>query len=134
MESYGYRFDTPDRSIVISEILIPHRRRSTPAAVCDDADSRSTLPSVVGDAPGTFQKFAAKYHTDDDPANRSGTSAKPRLLILYHYVGLSPEELHDEMRDQYAGAFRDRSRSRCLLNEHRQLDHATRGRSHLYPQ
>ena len=36
MESYGYRFDTPDRSVVISATPIPPRRLSTPAggAMC----------------------------------------------------------------------------------------------------
>jgi len=32
MESYGYRFDTPDRSIVISGDTSPHKPRSMPAA------------------------------------------------------------------------------------------------------
>jgi len=31
--------------------------------------------------------------------------AKPRLLILYHYVSLSPEDLNDEMLARYGGHF-----------------------------
>ena len=31
--------------------------------------------------------------------------AKPRLLILYHYNSLTPEELQSEMMKHYSGQF-----------------------------
>ena len=105
MESYGYRFDTPDRSIVISGDTNPTQATIDACRGCDVLIHEAHSPAWLATRPGTFQTFAAKYHTTTTQLADLARQAKPRLLILYHYVGLSPEELHDEMRDQYAGHF-----------------------------
>ncbi len=52
-----------------------------------------------------FQRFAAKYHTTTTQLADLARQAKPRLLVLYHYNGLSPEELFDDMAARYSGHF-----------------------------
>ncbi|MEO5821484.1 MAG: hypothetical protein ABIT71_13345 [Vicinamibacteraceae bacterium] len=76
MESYGYRFDTPDRSIVIS------------------GDTSPTQPTI-------FQGYAAAHHTTTTPLTELATKAKPGLLVLYH-ASLSIRPAVDSQRSTAA--------------------------------
>ena len=62
-------------------------------------------PAWLATRPDTFQRFAAKYHTTTTELAELARQAKPRLLILYHYSSLSPEELFGEMLARYPGHF-----------------------------
>jgi ribonuclease BN (tRNA processing enzyme) len=62
-------------------------------------------PAWLATRPDTFQRFAAKYHTTTAQLAELARQAKPRLLILYHYSGLSREELFDDMLTHYSGHF-----------------------------
>ena len=105
MESYGYRFDTPDRSIVISGDTKPTRAMIDACNGCDVLIHEVHTPAALATRPETFQRFAAKYHTTTTQLAGIARDAKPRLLILYHWVGVSREELFDDMRARYAGQF-----------------------------
>jgi ribonuclease Z len=105
MESYGYRFDTPDRSIVISGDTNPTRATIDACRGCDVLIHEAHTPAWLATRPDTFQRFAAKYHTTTTELAELARQAKPRLLILYHYSSLSPEELFDEMLARYPGHF-----------------------------
>ena len=105
MESYGYRFDTPDRSIVISGDTSPTQATIDACRGCDVLIHEAHTPAWLATRPETFQRFSAKYHTTTPELAELASKAKPRLLILYHYSSLSPEELHDEMRARYSGHF-----------------------------
>jgi len=48
---------------------------------------------------------AAKYHTSTPELADLAREAKPRLLILYHYNSLSPEELRADLSSRYSGQF-----------------------------
>ena len=105
MESYGYRFDTPDRSIVISGDTNPTQATIDACRGCDVLIHEAHTPAWLATRPDTFQRFAAKYHTTTTQLAELARQAKPRLLILYHYSSLSPEELFDEMLARYPGHF-----------------------------
>ena len=112
MESYGYRFDTPDRSIVISGDTNPTQATIDACRGCDvlihEAHTSAWLaarPEAGGAPPGTFRRFSEKYHTTTDQLADLARQAKPRLLVLYHYNSLSLEELHAEMMSRYSGHF-----------------------------
>jgi ribonuclease Z len=105
MESYGYRFDTPDRSIVISGDTNP-----TPATVeacrgCDILIHEALTPGLLATRPETFQRFAARYHTTTTQLAELAQAAKPKLLVVYHYSIVSAPELHAEMVARYPGHF-----------------------------
>jgi ribonuclease BN (tRNA processing enzyme) len=103
MESYGYRFDTPDRSIVISGDTNPSPATIDACRGCDVLIHEVLSPSWVATRPDTFQKFAAKYHTTTPQLADLAREAKPRLLIVYHYSGGTPEEILGEMLTRYPG-------------------------------
>src|SRR2546425_5669980 len=105
MESYGYRFDTPDRSVVISGDTNPTQATIDACRGCDVLIHEAHTPAWLATRPDYFQQFSAKFHTTTTELAELARKAKPRLLILYHYSSLSPEELYDEMLARYAGHF-----------------------------
>lgn len=105
MESYGYRFDTPDRSIVISGDTYPTQATIDACRGCDVLIHEVHTPAWVASRPEAFQKFSAKYHTTTPELADLALKAKPGLLILYHYNGTTGQELFDDMRARYAGHF-----------------------------
>ena len=112
MESYGYRFDTPDRSIVLSGDTNPTQATIDACRGCDvlihEVHTEAWLaarPEAGGAPPGTFRRFSEKYHTTTPQLAELARQAKPRLLILYHYNSITPEELQTEMMKHYAGHF-----------------------------
>lgn len=112
MESYGYRFDTADRSIVVSGDTNPAQATIDACRGCDvlihevhTAAWLAARPEAGGAPPGTFRRFSEKYHTTTAQLADVARQAKPKLLILYHYNSRSPEELQAEMMKAYAGHF-----------------------------
>ena len=111
MESFGYRFDAPDRSVVISGDTNPAQATID---ACDGCDVliHEVLTNEWLAKRRDFQAYAAQFHTTTTQLTELATKAKPRLLILYH-ASLSlrpavdserstPAALLGEMRN-YAG-------------------------------
>jgi ribonuclease BN (tRNA processing enzyme) len=105
MESYGYRFDTADRSIVISGDTNPTQATIDACRGCDVLIHEANTPTWLATRPDHFQEFAAKYHTSTPQLADLARQAKPKLLVLYHYNGVSPEDLFDEMQTRYQSQF-----------------------------
>jgi len=112
MESYGYRFDTADRGIVVSGDTNPTQMTIDACRGCDvlihEVHTEAWLaarPEGGGAPPGTFRRFSEKYHTTTSQLGELARQARPKLLILYHYNSLSPEELQADMMAHYAGHF-----------------------------
>jgi ribonuclease Z len=112
MESYGYRFDTADRSIVVSGDTNPTQATVDACRGCDvlihEVHTSAWLdarPEAGGAPPGTFRRFSEKYHTTTEQLAELARQAKPRLLILYHHNSVSPEELQRDMMRHYSGHF-----------------------------
>lgn len=83
MESYGYRFDTADRSIVISGDTSPTQATIDACRGCDILIHEVNTLESLAKRP-QFQPFAAMYHTNTEQLAELATKAKPKLLILYH--------------------------------------------------
>jgi ribonuclease BN (tRNA processing enzyme) len=115
MESYGYRFDTPDRSIVISGDTNPTQATIDACRGCDVLIHEVNTLEAVAKRDARFQAFSAKYHTSTEQLAELAAKAKPRLLILYHHsialrpgIALSastPGDLLREMSARYSGQF-----------------------------
>jgi ribonuclease BN (tRNA processing enzyme) len=83
MESYGYRFDTPDRSIVISGDTNPTQATIDACRGCDVLIHEVLTHEWLAKRPD-FHAYAAQHHTTTAQLTELATKAKPRLLILYH--------------------------------------------------
>ena len=108
--AFGYRFDTPDRTIVISGDAAPSQTIIDACNGCDvlihEAYSLMTYNAVTR----PYQEYREKHHTSSRELAELATKARPGLLILYHRanpggVGRpNPEDvLLEELRAQYSG-------------------------------
>lgn len=99
-ESYGYRFDTADRSIVITGDTTPTQATIDACNGCDvlihEALTLKFLNNPRRPNPQGFdlRAYAANYHTTTSQLATLAGQAKPRLLILYH----NPITLHPSKR------------------------------------
>jgi ribonuclease BN (tRNA processing enzyme) len=105
MDSYGYRFDTADRSIVLSGDTNPTQATIDACHGCDVLIHEVATLEWLATRPATFQAFAAKYHTTTKQLADLASQAKPRLLILNHQSSSSPDKLVSEMISSYSGHF-----------------------------
>jgi ribonuclease BN (tRNA processing enzyme) len=112
MESYGFRFDTPDRSIVISGDTNPTQATIDACKGCDVLIHEVLTEDWLSRRPD-FHKYAARFHTTTVQLAELAKQAKPGLLILYH-ASISwrpvvdsqrsrPEVLLNEMMSRYSG-------------------------------
>jgi ribonuclease BN (tRNA processing enzyme) len=112
LESYGYRFDTPDRSIVISGDTNPTQATIDACHGCDVLIHEVLTLEWLAKRPD-FQSYAARYHTTTVQLAELASQAKPRLLILYHAsiswrpavdsVRSTPSQLLYEITSRYSG-------------------------------
>src|SRR5207248_7691054 len=118
MESYGYRFDTPDRSIVISGDTNPTESTVEACNGCDVLIHELEMPikPPTTSFGKSLEAFGAKYHTNVDQLADLAKKAKPRLVIIYHAAvsqrpatagpdSSSISELFTAMAARYAGHF-----------------------------
>jgi ribonuclease BN (tRNA processing enzyme) len=112
MESYGYRFDTVDRSVVISGDTNPTQATIDACTGCDVL-IHEVLTHDWLSRRADFVNYAAKFHTTTSQLAELATRAKPRLLILYHASiawrpavddqRSRPEVLLSEIMSKYSG-------------------------------
>jgi ribonuclease Z len=105
MESYGYRIDAPDRRVVISGDTNPTQATVDACRGCDVLIHEAHTPAFLATRPETFQRFSAKYHTTTPELAELARQARPKLLILYHYSSVTPDELISDLASRYTGAF-----------------------------
>jgi ribonuclease BN (tRNA processing enzyme) len=115
MESYGYRFDSADRSIVISGDTNPTQATIDACHGCDVLIHEVNTLESLAKRDATFQKFAAQYHTSTEQLAELAGKAKPRLLVLYHHsialrpgitaTASTPDQLVREISARYSGQF-----------------------------
>jgi len=118
-ETFGYRFDTPDRSIVITGDTTPVQATIDACKGCDvliheAIPERSQINPIRSDSRGFDRKaYAEKYHTTTKQLADLASKARPGLLILYHTaVSLrparrpyapTPDDLLREISSGYSG-------------------------------
>jgi ribonuclease BN (tRNA processing enzyme) len=83
MESYGYRFETADRSIVISGDTSPTQATIDACNGCDVLIHEVLTHDWLSRRPD-FLNYAARFHTTTTQLAELATKAKPRLLVLSH--------------------------------------------------
>lgn len=109
--AYGYRFDTPDRSIVISGDTAPTGAIAKACHGCDvllhEVYSTTELAGRPdrGAADPTWHEYLAKFHTSTTELASEAKDAKPKLLVLYHqlYGKTDDAGLVREVQQDYSG-------------------------------
>lgn len=104
-EAFGYRFETPDRVIVISGDSAPSEAVIENCKGCDVLIHEVYSQAGFKKRPPEWQRYHAAYHTSTAELAALATKAKPKLLVLYHQLfwGTSEDDLLDEIRQGYSG-------------------------------
>lgn len=94
-QAFGYRFDTPDRSIVISGDTSPADSVVKACNGCDLLLHEMYDDSMIkaGDqhsAPA--REYFAHFHTSAQELAKIASEARPKLLVLYHQMGVPVDD------------------------------------------
>lgn len=104
-EAFGYRFETPDKTIVISGDCIKDESIVEHCNGCDVLIHEVYSKAGFAKRPPKWQKYHSNFHTSTEELAEIASRAKPKLLILYHQLfwGMSEESLLEEIRQKYDG-------------------------------
>jgi ribonuclease BN (tRNA processing enzyme) len=112
VEAFGFRFETPDRTIVISGDTTPTQSVIDNCQSCDVLIHESYSMKTYNAVSAAAQANRRRLHTSTIQLAELAGKAKPGLLILYHRSNLggvleevpNPEEAFlEEIRSAYAG-------------------------------
>ncbi|MFN0125003.1 MAG: MBL fold metallo-hydrolase [Blastocatellia bacterium] len=103
--AYGYRFQTPDKVIVISGDCAPSEEIVRQCNGCDVLVHEVYSVAGFRRRPPAWQRYHAAYHTSAHELAAIATRARPGLLVLTHQLfwGTTEDELLQELRQGYNG-------------------------------
>jgi ribonuclease BN (tRNA processing enzyme) len=109
-QAFGYRFETPDRTIVISGDAAPSQSVIENCDGCDVLIHEAYSMMTYNDVSRPYQEYRRKHHTSSSELAEIAKKARPGLLILYHRAnpgGVGRPNpagtLLDEVRQLYSG-------------------------------
>jgi ribonuclease BN (tRNA processing enzyme) len=103
--AFGFRFETPDRTIVISGDTTPCESLLESARGCDVLIHEVYSQAGFERRSPKWKRYHAASHTSAPQLAEIAEKTRPGLLILYHQLlwGATEEELLDEIRQIYKG-------------------------------
>jgi ribonuclease BN (tRNA processing enzyme) len=104
-QAFGYRFQTPDRTIVISGDTSAESRIEDQCRRCDVLVHEVYSEAGFAKRPPEWQAYHARYHTSTRQLGAIATRAQPGLLVLYHQLiwSSTEEDLLKEVQSAYNG-------------------------------
>lgn len=104
-EAYGFRFETPDRVIVVSGDCRPSPSVIQNCNGCDVLIHEVYSKSGFATRTPDWQKYHSRYHTSSVELAELASKARPGLLVLYHQLfwGATEDDLLKEVRAGYTG-------------------------------
>lgn len=103
--AFGFRFETPDRVIVVSGDTAPTEAIIENAEGCDVLIHEVYAEAWFKRKKPEWKKYHASFHTSSRELAEIAKKVKPGLIILYHQLheGTTEEELLEEIREIYKG-------------------------------
>ena len=109
--AFGFRFETPDRTIVISGDTAPTPSLLENCAGCDVMIHEAYAEATYDKISPRWQSYRRKYHTSSRELAELARQVQPGLLVLYHRANVGgpmtlpdPEDvLLEEVRQAYGG-------------------------------
>lgn len=109
-QAFGYRIETPDRTIVISGDAAPSQSLIDSCNSCNVLIHEAYSMMTYNAVSPAYQEYRRKHHTSSREVAEIANKARPGLLVLYHRanpggVGRpNPEQvLLEEVRKLYNG-------------------------------
>ena len=111
LDAFGFRFETKDRTVVISGDTSPVQSLIEHAQDCDVLIHEAYSLATYRKAPPQWQAFRRSHHTSSAELAEIANRTKPGLLVLYHpsNAGVGPHVPHSddvlirEIRRSYNG-------------------------------
>ena len=93
VDSFSYRFETPDRTIVISGDTAPTQALIDHSRGCDVLIHEAYSMDSFASTRRRSQEFRRRHHTSSVELAEIANKVKPGLLVTYHRssVGKSPQ-------------------------------------------
>lgn len=103
--SFGYKFTTSDRTIVISGDTAPTRTIIEKAQDCDILIHEVYSAIALEKRPTDWKRYHSSVHTSTYDLAKIATQARPKLLVLYHQLSWTrtDDELLAEVKENYDG-------------------------------
>lgn len=104
--AYGYRFQTPDRVMVLSGDTTYCPELAAAAKGCDILVHEAYSAKGLAKRTPDWQAYHSAYHTSGPDVARIANAVQPKLLLLYHELpfGQPAGEILGEVRAGYTGA------------------------------
>jgi len=104
--AFAYRFETPDKVIVISGDTAPTAAIVEACGGCDILVHEVYSQAGFDGRVPVWQEYHAASHTSGPELGRLAAEAEPGLLVLTHQLlwGATPDELLAEVRSEFSGA------------------------------
>jgi ribonuclease BN (tRNA processing enzyme) len=104
-QAFAYRFETPDRVIVISGDTAPSEAIVEACSGCDILVHEVYAQAGWERRVPEWQAYHAAAHTSAPALGELATRAEAKLLVLTHQLlwGATPEELVEEVRSTFSG-------------------------------
>ena len=105
-EAYGYKFETEDKTIVISGDAAPSESIVEQCNGCDMLFHEVYSLEKFQLKTPEWKAYHSSYHTSTSELAEIATQARPKLLVLYHQIfwGATGEEILREIQENYNGA------------------------------
>jgi ribonuclease BN (tRNA processing enzyme) len=103
--AYGYRFETPDKVIVISGDATYSQSLIDNAKDCDILVHEIFSQKGLDKREERWKKYHSTFHTSPEQLGKIATQVKPKLLVLSHILFFkeSKETLMEEIKQHYNG-------------------------------
>lgn len=104
-QAFGFRFETPGRTIVISGDTAPSASLVENARGCDVLIHEVYSQVRFAIRPPEWQEYHSRFHTSTVELGKIAAEVKPGLLILTHLLfwGATEEQLLKEIKGVYDG-------------------------------
>ena len=103
--AYGYRFDMPDKSVVISGDTTYSESLIEAARGCDILMHEVYSQRGWEKRTPDWKRYHAAFHTPGPDLGKLAAKVKPKKLVLYHQLpmGETPEEILREIHEHFDG-------------------------------
>ncbi|HEV3058934.1 MAG TPA: MBL fold metallo-hydrolase [Vicinamibacterales bacterium] len=104
-QAFGYRFQTPDRTVVVSGDTGPDSRIEDQCRRCDVLVHEVYSEAGLARRPAEWQAYHSRYHTSARQLGAIASRAAPGVLVLYHQLiwSSTEDELLTEVRSAFGG-------------------------------
>lgn len=104
-EAYGYKFKTPDKTIVVSGDCTFSEELIRNAVGCDILVHEVYSEEGFSKRPPKWQAYHSKFHTSSGQLAEIAGRVKPKLLVLTHQLiwSSTEEKLVEEISSRYDG-------------------------------